>query len=368
MAEQKRIKARKRISRAGSGGYSLYIPKQWIKSWTDEQNKDKEVDMFSVGDQLVLTPKIMIRSMRASAGGMSNYELKQYIVSSYVNGADEFILNSDRLSDSLIGESRNIIRLLDENLVPGLNTNEVSYSNRSDVIHDTDALCSLLFDKVIEGENLAVDLLTYLDVNPNRTIQILKIMYALEEEDIDRIAFQALRKLSKFDSSSRTLSDLNVKWMAADSLERIGDNLYAIACLVSSSYGLEREMLQYPVEYLEEHAMKNGVKVSKNIAGLKEHSVSDMKTCSQMLQKVKEIILTRDGKRAAGFSKEINEYRQKREREFWEKLVILPPLSHDGKQCVFLCNMIEARVRETLYLIEGMTKRAGLVYFIGDSN
>jgi len=114
--------------------------------------------------------------------------------------------------------------------------------------------------------------------------------------------------------------------------------------------------------------MKNGVKVSKNIEDLKEHSVSDMKTCSQMLQKVKEIILTRDGKKAAGFSKEINEYRQKREREFWEKLVILPPLSHDGKQCVFLCNMIEARVRETLYLIEGMTKRAGLVYFIGDSN
>lgn len=366
MAERKGIKARKKVSRAGSGGYSLYMPKQWIRSWTDEQNKDKEVDMFNIGDQLVLTPKVTIRKISVSAGKMSTYEMKQYIVSSYVNGADEFSLTSDNLSDSLIGESRNIIRLLDENLVPGSSSDAIHYSNRSDVIYDTDALFALLFDKVIDAEKLAVDLLTCFDVNLKRSIQILRIIYALEEEDIDRMAFQAIRKLSKCDPSSRSLTDLNVRWMAADSLERIGDNVYAIAGLISNSYGLQREMLQYPVEYLEEHAMKTDVKLPRNVAGLKDHSVADMKMCCQMVQKVKEALSARDGKKANELSKETSEFRQKRESEFWERLGNLPPLSFEGKRNVFLCNMIQARIRETLYLIEGMAKRIGLVYFIGN--
>ncbi|MDD1767807.1 MAG: hypothetical protein LUQ27_04490 [Methanomassiliicoccales archaeon] len=366
MAERKGIKARKKISRAGSGGYSLYIPKQWIRGWTDEQNKDKEVDMFSIGDQLVLTPKVTRRKVRVSVGKMSSYELKQYIVSSYVNGADEFSLTSDSLSDSLIGDSRNIVRLLDENLVPSSSGNEIHYSSRSGVMYDTDSLFALLFDKVIEGEKLAIDLLTHFDINLRRSIQILRIMYALEEEDIDRMAFQAIRRLSKCDPSSSTLTDLNVRWMAADTLERIGDSMYAIAGLVSNSYGIQREMLQYPVEYLEEHAMKTDVRLPRNVARLKEHSVADMKMCCQMIQKVKEVLSARNGKKANELGKEISEYRQRRENEFWERLGNLPPLSFEARRCVFLCNVIQARIRETLYLIEGMAKRIGLVYFIGN--
>ncbi|MDD1768706.1 MAG: hypothetical protein LUQ55_01830, partial [Methanomassiliicoccales archaeon] len=112
---------------------------------------------------------------------------------------------------------------------------------------------------------------------------------------------------------------------------------------------------------------KTDVKLPKNIAGLKEHSVADMKMCCLMIQKVKGVVSARDGKKANNLSMEINDYRQRREGEFWEKLGNLPPLSFDGKRHVFLCNMIEARVRETLYLIEGMAKRVGLVYFIGNA-
>lgn len=368
MANPKAIRTRKRISRAGSGGYSIYLPKQWINSWTEEQNKDRLVDMIGLGDHLILTPKIARKRISVSSEEMSNYELKQYIVSSYVNGADEFRLTSNRLSDSLIGESRNIIRLLDENLTPGSTNFEISYSNQSNIVHDTDTLFNLLFDKVTEGENLAIDLLTCFDVNPKKGIQILRLMYALEEEDIDRLAFQTLRTLARCDSSSRTISDLNVKWMATDSLERIGDNLYAIAGLVSASYGLEREMLQYPVEYLQEHVLKDGARVPKDMAGLKEHCVMDMRTCSVTLHKVKEMILKRDGRKATESSKDICEYRHRRERDYWKNLGRLSRLSSEVMNSVSWWSMIERRIGEMLYLTEGMTKRAGLVYFADDSS
>lgn len=363
MDKTKPIRTRKRISRAGSGGYSIYLPKQWIKGWTEEQSKGKEVEMFTVGDQLVLSPTLSRRTARTKAGVLSKYELKQYIVSAYVNGADDFALSSDHLSESLIGESRNIIRLLDENLVPGSTNNEVSYSNRSDITHDTDALLTLLFDNVIEYENIAVDLLGCFDINPRKGVQLLRLMYTLEEEDIDRISFQLLRQLSRCDPSSKTLPDLVVKWMTADTLERIGDNLYAIAGLLCGAYGLEKDKLQYPVEYLQETALKETFSMPRNVEGLKTHAVSDITVSSQMLSRVKDILLAKDGKAATAYSNEMNEYRQRREKEFWGKTGRLPPLSYEAQQCVFLCNMIEARIREIMYLTEGLAKRAGLMYF-----
>ena len=37
MVEEEIIRSVKKISRAGSGGYSVYLPKKWINGWTNEQ-------------------------------------------------------------------------------------------------------------------------------------------------------------------------------------------------------------------------------------------------------------------------------------------------------------------------------------------
>ncbi len=365
MTKSNDIRTSKRISRAGSGGFSIYLPKQWINGWLDEQVAGKEVDMFSLGDQLILTPRLSTKRMSVSAGAMTRDELKEYIVSAFIKGADEFRLESSALSEALIGESRNIVRLLDENLVPASNDDAISYANRPAIVHETNALLSLLFDKVAEGEGLASDLLNSFDINPDKGIQILRLMYSLEEEDIDRVAFQILRNLSKCEPSSRTLTELNLKWTTADALERIGDTLYAVAGLVCESYGLERDELQYPVEYLQEHALTKDFAIPDHIHCLKEQFVADMNECSESLLKVKEAVLARDGKAALEQSHVISCYRLRMEKEFWENASKLTrPFSLREGSAFLLCNRIASRVREILFLTDGLAKRAGLVYYV----
>jgi hypothetical protein len=365
MTNYETIKTRKRVTRAGSGGFSIYLPKKWIKSWSGEQVKDREVDMFNIENHLILAPKLSRKKIEISVEHIDREDLKEYIVSSYINGADEFKLQSSVLTDALIGESRSIIRMLDENLEPTSNNNMVSYINRSSIAHETHALISLLFDKLSDGENLVWELIQSFDSNPEKGIHLLRLLYTLEEEDIDRIAFQIMRNISKLDISSRSITELNLIWAMADALERIGDTLYSITGLICDFYGLEREELRYPVEYLQQHIVSKNFALPDCVKHLKDDISSDMRSCYSFLLRTKKSILERNGREALRCARDIACYMKRAEREYWDKVAkIARPLAIREYNSFLLCNGLALNVWNLLLLTEGLAKRSALVYYV----
>lgn len=364
MTNYETIKTRKRVTRAGSGGFSIYLPKKWIKSWSGEQVKDREVNMFSIENHLILAPKLSRKKIEISVDHITREDLKEYILSSYINGADEFKLQASFLTDALIGESRSIIRMLDENLEPTSSNNMISYVNRSSIVHETHALIALLFDKLSDGENLVLELIQSFDSNPEKGIHLLRLLYTLEE-DIDRIAFQIMRNISKLDISSRSITEINLIWTLADALERVGDTLYSITGLICDFYGLEREELRYPVEYLQQHIVSKNFTLPDGVKHLKDDISSDMKSCYSFLLRTKKSILERNGREALQCARDIACYTKQAEYRYWDKVAkIARPLAIREYNSFLLCNGLALNVWNLLLLTEGLAKRSALVYYV----
>ncbi|MDH7508694.1 MAG: hypothetical protein QHH00_04765 [Methanomassiliicoccales archaeon] len=365
MIQNEIIKMRKRLTRAGSGGFSIYLPKKWVRGWSRDQVKDREVEMFNIENYLILAPKGSKKKIEISVEHIDSEDLKEYIVSSFINGADEFRLQSSLLTDALIGESRSIIRMLDENLEPTSNNNVVSYINRSSIAHETPSLIALLFDKLSDGENLILELIQSFDSNPEKGIHLLRLLYMLEEEDIDRIAFQIMRNVSKLDVSSHSITELNLVWAMADALERIGDTLYSITGLICDFYGLEREELRYPVEYLQQHIVSKNFTLPECVRHLKDDISSDMRNCYSFLLRIKKSILERNGRDALRCAHDIACYMKRTERDYWDKIAkIARPLAIREYSSFLLCNSLALSMWNLLLLTEGLAKRLALVYYV----
>ncbi len=362
MVEEEIIRSVKKISRAGSGGYSVYLPKKWINGWTNEQKRSREVEMFEVGEQLVLTPKWSRNELSIEQKGTSQEELIYHVLSAYISGVDDFRMTHDGLSDMDISELRNIIRFLDENLSVRTDGGIIEYENRPVVDYDVNYMLPLLFDKVIEAENLAADLINDCDTDPHHCIHLMKMMHAIEKEDVNRLSLQIFRNLSKCQAPLRSFVDVNFRWSSANMLEIIGDALHGMVQLVCRCYGLDPDELQYPTEYLEKE-VEIRCRVLGGAEKLRMQLVIDMREAAIMLAKTKEAIVSGDGKGAFDCKDEI----QDRVRGMESKLadgVNEFCASCDDKRESFLTVMLMAiRAREVMYLTKSLTKRAALIYF-----
>ncbi|MEM2978927.1 MAG: hypothetical protein QW083_00670 [Methanomassiliicoccales archaeon] len=361
---QKKIKSIKRLTRAGSGGYSVYLPKKWIRNWNDDHEMPKEIKMFNVGDYLILAPHSIRRRIEVNVDNMGSRELREFILSSYINGADDFVLQSSFLSDASIGESLSIIRALDENLVHFSSETGNSYSTRTSFSHETGVLMRLLFEKINEAGLLLSDLLRNFDINPEKGLHILRLLYSLEEEDIDRIAFQIMRNASKFDIELETTTEINLLWALADNLEKIGDTFYSIIGLVCDFFGLEIEELRYPVEYIQQHIESKNFALSESVKHLKESMFEHIRHFQFSLGHIRDAMLAKDGKAALKCADALTRYISQAEREYWENLAeIIKPMAVHERMSFIFCNELALRIWTLLSLLEGMAKRIALVYF-----
>ncbi len=357
------IRSVKRISRAGSGGYSVYLPKKWISGWTESQKKNRELEMFEVGEHLILTPRKNRRPHDATLEGRSQEELIYQVLSAYINGIDDFKMTQKGLTDVDLSEIRNIVRFLDENLSVRTGGDFVEYENRPVVSYDVKNMLTLLFDKVIEAENLAADLINDCDSDPERSIHLMRMMYGIEKEDVNRLSLQIFRNLSKCRDSSSRFIDVNFMWSSANMLEIIGDALYGMVQTVCRCYGLEPDELQYPSEYLEV-SLKEGREVLGRAEKLRMQLVIDLREAATMLGKAKEAITSGDGKGAFEYKDEIRDQVKAMESEMADGIGDFCVSWQEESESFLTVMLMAIRVREVMYLTKSLTKRAALVYFI----
>lgn len=363
MKEEEGIRTVKKISRAGSGGYSVYLPKKWINRWDEEQQRDKEVDIFEVGDQLVLSPKKSRMEYKAEVEGVSRDELIYHALSAYINGIDDFYISQKGLSDIDVSEMRNIMRFLDENLFLQAEGDTVCYHNQPVATYEADSLLSLLFDKIIEAEHLAADLINDCDSNPTHTIHLMRMMYAIEKEDVNRLSLQLFRNLSRFKSSARSFLDINFRWNSANMLEIIGDALFAIVQNICHCYGIEIDELQYPMEYLEKKT-ENRSSVMEGAEKFRLQLVIDLREAAIMLSKAKEAIISGDGKGAFEYKDEIRKQVRAMEEELADSVSDFCHSCGNSESSFLPVMLIAIRAREVMYLTKSLTKRAALIYYL----
>lgn len=362
LSDEEGIRSVKKISRAGSGGYSVYLPKKWISGWNEEQMESREVEMREVGEHLILTPKSSRRSCKGVSKGDTREELIYHLLSAYINGADDFSMTQDGLTDMELSEIRNTMRFLDENLCVKTDGDTIEYENRPVVTYDVSHLLPLLFEKVIEAENMAADLINDCDSDPKRCIHLMRMMHGIEKEDVNRLTLQIFRNLSRFRGPLRNFIDVNFMWSSANMLEIIGDALYGIVQVVCRCYGLDSDELQYPAEYLEGKIKEDHV-VLGEAEKLRMQLVIDLREAAIMLDKAREAIILGDGKGAFEYKDEIREQVKAMESEMADGMGDFINSSQDVNVSFLPVMLMSIRAREVMYLTKSLTKRAALVYF-----
>lgn len=362
IAEEDGIRSVKKISRAGSGGYSLYLPKRWINKWSEAQQKDKEIEMFEVGDQLIISPKQSRRALAKTIEDASQEELIYYMLSAYIRGVDDFSITQNGLSDVDISGMRNILRFLDENLMVHANKNTISYENRPVTTYDPGPLIPLLFDKIIEAVNLVADLVNDCDTNPSHCLHLMRMLYAIEKEDVNRLSLQIFRNLSRCRTPAKDFIDINFKWSSANMLEIIGDGIYGVVQIVCRSYGIDPNELRYPAEYLEKK-IEDGNPILGQADKLRMQLVIDLREGAMMLSKAKEAIVSGDGKGAFEYKDELRKQVRAMEAELADSMSEFSKSGDVTEESFLSAVQISIRVREIMYLTKSLTKRAALIYF-----
>jgi hypothetical protein len=362
LTEERGKRSVKRISRAGSGGFSIYLPKRWMSDWTEEQMSKREVEMFEMGEKLILSPMMSRMGYDVRLEGRSQEELIYHVLSAYINGVDDFSMSHEGLTEIDAIEIRNIVRFLDENLSVRVEGDKVEYKNRPVAVHDVNNLLELLFDKLIEAENLAAELLNDCDTDREHSIHLMRMLYSIEKEDLNRLTLQIFRDLSKFRTPLRSLVDANFMWSAANMLEIIGDALFGLVSVICSIYGLKPDDLQYPSEYLEGRLKERGG-VLRGAEKLRMQLVIDLREAAMMLTKAKEAISSGDGEGAFAYKDEIRDQVRAMESELASGMGDFCN-SCEGDRDFLPIMLMAIRVREVMYLTKSLTKRAALIYYI----
>lgn len=318
--------------------------------------------MFEVGDQLIISPKQSRKLLTKELEGASQEELVYHMLSAYIRGVDDFSMTQEGLSEFDISGMRNILRFLDENLMVHAEKNTISYENRPVATYDPGPLIPLLFNKVIEAVNIAADLVNDCDTNPSRCIHLMRMLYAIEKEDVNRLSLQIFRNLSRCRSPARDFVDINFKWSSANMLEIIGDGIYGVVQIVCRSYGINPDDLRYPAEYLVKK-LDDRTPVLGNADKLRMQLVIDLREGAVMLSKAKEAIVSGDGKGAFEYKDELRKQVRAMEAELADGMSEFS-MSADVLEESFLSIVqISIRVREIMYLTKSLTKRAALIYF-----
>ncbi|MEM2899550.1 MAG: hypothetical protein QXT63_02055 [Thermoplasmata archaeon] len=380
---------KKRLTKSGKGAYSIYIPKKWIDGWVDEQKKKKEVYLLELDEHLLLSPVIKESKKSLSVDLKTTQEIRTLLLSSYVRGYQEVDIHSDRkFTNEQISEARGYIRLLDENLQVVANDNCISYKSRNiESKIEYSELFANLFQKTVEVLELVSELLQYYDLNPQRTVHLIRMINCVEEEDIDRISFHIFRQMANLEMAVESFIDLEFLGLVADILERIGDTCVGIAGLVCDIYGIDRNHMHYPLEILEKEVESKKISIPNNLEELKKIYIQAIKEGCSYLNACRDTVMNKDGITAYHLKRETMNTRRKVETQIFEAVSRLWEEARkerngkdkkekrskeneeelqDTRQTMsntLYVYQIGYRIRELINYIEGLAKRACLVYY-----
>ncbi len=340
-----------------------------MDAWPKEQRKKNEVTMFNLGNHLVITPMINQMKKHIAIEEEAFDRLRHIILSSYVRGYSELDVECEKLSYKQIEAARKYMRLLDEKLIPTTTEEQIAFRSQltaKPMEGDVNELLSILFTKTEESLRLSSELMSFFDLNPDRAVHRLKLIYALEHEDIDRLTYQVYRRLANFELPTDKLADLYYLVLIVSTLERIGDTLFSMAGFICNIYGFDREKLDYPLELLRNEVRKDDLVLPDSFLPLKRLYSQSMKEARQLLAEARPIVMERDGVLAYDYKKKVRDYRFRFEDDNFELTDPLKYKISDKDSSMMHLHTIRLgyRIRELLRYIESLGKRTCLFYYV----
>lgn len=247
---------RKRITRVGSGAFSIYLPKKWIDEWPERQREQREVDLHHIGDGILITPVHADLSLDQQIEADTRV-VRRWLLSAYLRGHNDVVLRPAQgtFDTEVVIAGRDFLRHLDERLVAHCGPEAIGYSLKaelpppaqrgSDILNAMDA-------KVAEMLNLAEDAVRSFGLDDQRCLHSLRLLQSVHDEDLSRYFHQAIRMVASLELPLQTVTDFQVLDLVAADLHRMGDHALRIGTTLLHAYGLELEDLAYPRAHLLE--------------------------------------------------------------------------------------------------------------------
>lgn len=253
MADLRDIK-RKKVTRVGSGAFSIYLPKKWIDSWPPKQQESREVDLHPINDALLIVPAHLDQTAKATMPDHVD-SVCSLLRSAYVRGLDGMVLTPEggSFGAETIGAARDLLRHLDERLIVESNPDRISFSLDPDLppnVSDGADLLRIMTAKVRDMTDLcqqAVD--THLQ-DHDRSLHAMGLLVTTQREDVRRLFHQALRMVARIELPMQSVSDFQVLDLLAADLERYGSHLVRIAEILLKDLGLTLDDLAFPRSHL----------------------------------------------------------------------------------------------------------------------
>lgn len=241
---------RKRVTRVGSGAFSIYLPKKWIDGWPEAQQESREVDLHLINDALLISPAHVDQHAELVVPD-DQAVVCQRLQSAYVRGIDRLRLTPKEgaFGAETIAAARDLLRHLDERLIVTSTPDAIGFSLDPDLPPNVTSgadLLRILTAKVREMVDLCGEAVDTHLVDADRSIHAMALMRSTQQEDVRRLLHQALRMVARIELPMHSISDFQVLDLLAADLERFGSHLVRIAEILLSDLGLDLDDLDYP--------------------------------------------------------------------------------------------------------------------------
>ncbi|MEK6976039.1 MAG: hypothetical protein AABY18_06825 [Candidatus Thermoplasmatota archaeon] len=239
---------RKRVTRVGSGAWSVYLPKKWIDSWTQQQQEGREVDLHLISGSLLIVPVVQDRTYVATAPAGVPL-LRITLLSAYVRGYEKVELRpTDRFPNDAIAAARDLLRHLDERIVATVGPDLIGFTMPPGGSNPPTDLLQVMGARLTQTLDLAAECVEHASNDPERVVHAARLLQSIQEEDVSRILHQTLRRVATLDLPLESVSDFQLLDMAAFLLDGVGSQALAIAQTVLRDLGLSLQDLAYPRE------------------------------------------------------------------------------------------------------------------------
>lgn len=241
---------RKRVTRVGSGAWSIYLPKKWIDSWDPAQQEGREVDLHLISNNLLVVPVLQDRSYTAPVPA-SQSTVRAALLSAYVRGAAHVTLTprEGTFDSDCIAGTRDFLRHLDERLVATVGPDAIGFRVPETAPAPGGSgldLVALMAAKVREVVGLAADAVEHAGTDPDRTLHAARLVQAIQEEDLSRLFHQTLRRVATLEFPLETVTDFQLLDLAAAHLHSMGAQAVRAVATLLEGYGLSLDDLAYP--------------------------------------------------------------------------------------------------------------------------
>ncbi len=244
------VPLRKKVTRVGSGAWSIYLPKKWIDTWEPAQLAGREVDLRRIGESMLISP-VIVRQRYEAVVADRPADIIIRLLSAYVRGHHVVTLapEAESFSNDCIASARDFLRHLDERLEASCTPKEIGFQLRADLpalVAEGDDILQMMVAKVGEVISLASDAVTTYRHDPDRALHAMRLLRDTHEEDVSRLHHQATRLVATLEIPMPSVSAYQLLGLAATDLARISEQCLRMADAILQEYGLERHDLDYP--------------------------------------------------------------------------------------------------------------------------